>query len=106
MWFKHGRPFLADPRCVLPAQPGLKSQLCAPGYSEGGDKKIRVESKQDVIVLNNVDPTALEQFINYSYNGTNNRFGERWYYRFSTDLSGLEEFGLNRLWSAIFGKQT
>lgn len=48
MWFKHGRPFCADPRCVLPAQPGLKSQLCAPGYSEGGDKKIRVESKQDV----------------------------------------------------------
>lgn len=28
-----------------------------------------IESKQDVIVLNNVDPTALEQFINYSYNG-------------------------------------
>ncbi len=44
--------------------------------------------------------------FNYSYNGTNNRFGERWFYRLSTDLSGLEELGLNRLWSAIFGKQT
>ena len=44
--------------------------------------------------------------FNYSYNGTNNRFGERWFYRLSTDLSGLEELGLNRPWSAIFGKQT
>lgn len=44
--------------------------------------------------------------FNYSYNGTNNRFGERWFYRLNTDLSGLEELGANRLWSAIFGKQT
>lgn len=28
-----------------------------------------LESKQDVIVLNNVDPVALEHVINYSYNG-------------------------------------
>lgn len=47
----------------------------------------------------------LMRAFNYTYTGTNNRFGERWYYRFSTDLSGLEEWGLNRLWSALFGKQ-
>ncbi|CAF0813231.1 unnamed protein product [Brachionus calyciflorus] len=28
-----------------------------------------IESKQDVITINNIDPSALEQFINYSYNG-------------------------------------
>ena len=28
-----------------------------------------IESKQDQICINNVDSTALEQFINYSYNG-------------------------------------
>lgn len=44
--------------------------------------------------------------FNYTYNGTNNRFGERWFFRFNSDLSGLEELGLNRLWAALFGKQT
>ncbi|MCB9353424.1 MAG: BamA/TamA family outer membrane protein [Lewinellaceae bacterium] len=44
--------------------------------------------------------------FNYYYTGTNNRFGERWYYHLNTDLSGLEELALNRLWSAAFGKQT
>lgn len=28
-----------------------------------------IESKQDVITINNIDSSALEQFINYSYNG-------------------------------------
>lgn len=28
-----------------------------------------MESKQDVITINNIDSNALEQFINYSYNG-------------------------------------
>lgn len=28
-----------------------------------------MESKQEQITINTVDPTALEQFINYSYNG-------------------------------------
>jgi kelch-like protein 18 len=28
-----------------------------------------IESKQEVITINNIDPVALEQFINYSYNG-------------------------------------
>ena len=28
-----------------------------------------VESKQDMITINNIDSNALEQFINYSYNG-------------------------------------
>ena len=28
-----------------------------------------IESKQDVITINSVEPNALEQFINYSYNG-------------------------------------
>jgi hypothetical protein len=27
------------------------------------------ESKQDIITINNIDSNALEQFINYSYNG-------------------------------------
>ena len=44
--------------------------------------------------------------FNYSYNGTNNRFGERWFFRLNTDLSGLEELALHRLWSSLFGKQT
>ncbi len=44
--------------------------------------------------------------FNYNYLGNANRFGEHWFYRFSTDLSGLEELALNRLWSAVFGKQT
>lgn len=65
---------------------------------------------QNQFLINSFDDQLFTGFLmrgfNYSYNGTNNRFGERWYYRFSTDLSGLEEFGLNRLWSAIFGKQT
>ncbi|MBP6827814.1 MAG: BamA/TamA family outer membrane protein [Saprospiraceae bacterium] len=44
--------------------------------------------------------------FNYSYNGSNNRFGERWFFHLNTDFSGIEELALNRLWSAAFGKQT
>lgn len=48
MWFREGRAFFADPRCSLVEHPGLKRQLTAPGYSEGGDRRIKVESKADI----------------------------------------------------------
>jgi outer membrane protein assembly factor BamA len=41
----------------------------------------------------------------YTYSSRANRFGERWFFRLNTDVSGLEEFLLNRLWSIPFGKQ-
>jgi hypothetical protein len=44
--------------------------------------------------------------FNYSYASKANRFGERWAFRFTSDLSGLEELAINRLWSIPFGKQT
>ena len=44
--------------------------------------------------------------FNYNYAGKANRFGERWAFRFNSDLSGLEELAINRLWSLPFGKQT
>ncbi|HPI08730.1 MAG TPA: BamA/TamA family outer membrane protein [Saprospiraceae bacterium] len=44
--------------------------------------------------------------FNYNYAGQANRFGERWAFRFNSDLSGLEELAINRLWSIPFGKQT
>jgi outer membrane protein insertion porin family len=43
--------------------------------------------------------------FSYTYATRNNRFGERWLYRFGSDLSGFEEFVVNRLWSVPFGKQ-
>lgn len=49
MWFVKGRKFFADPRCcIAPEAPGLKTQLCAPGYFEDASRKIRVESKQEI----------------------------------------------------------
>lgn len=44
--------------------------------------------------------------FNYNYASKANRFGERWAFRFNSDLSGLEELLVNRLWSLPFGKQT
>ena len=44
--------------------------------------------------------------FSYTYASRNNRFGERWLYRFSSDLSGLEEYAVNGLWALAFGKQT
>jgi len=49
MWFKRGRAFFADPRCALVAHPGLKKQLTTPGYAEGADRRIKVESKADIL---------------------------------------------------------
>ncbi|MFN0033541.1 MAG: BamA/TamA family outer membrane protein [Saprospiraceae bacterium] len=43
--------------------------------------------------------------FNYSYASRANRFGERWNYRFNSELSGLEVLGANRLWSAASGKK-
>lgn len=48
MWFKHGRKFFADARTHLPKIPGLKTQLCTPGYGEDTNKKIWVESKDEI----------------------------------------------------------
>lgn len=43
--------------------------------------------------------------FNYTYVGTPNHFGERWFFDLNTELSGAEVLGLNRLWGAVFGKQ-
>ncbi len=48
LWYKHGRPFFADPRTHVPKAPGLLKQLTAPGYHEDTNKKIWVESKDDI----------------------------------------------------------
>lgn len=48
MWHKRGRNWLASPRCHLLDIPGQRKQLGAPGYTEGGDRIIRVESKKDI----------------------------------------------------------
>ena len=48
MWFKAGRAFFADPRCSLVEHPGLTKQLTTPGYTEGGDRRIKVESKAEI----------------------------------------------------------
>ena len=48
LWFKHGRPFFANPRTHIPKVPGLKSQLMAPGYHEDTNKKIWIESKDEI----------------------------------------------------------
>ncbi|TNE61211.1 MAG: hypothetical protein EP344_06310 [Bacteroidetes bacterium] len=42
----------------------------------------------------------------YTYSSRSNAFGERWFYRLNTEVSGLEELLLNRLWAVPFGKQT
>lgn len=48
MWFKKGREWFASPYAHLPNVPGLKSQFTAPGYHEDTNKKIWVESKDDI----------------------------------------------------------
>lgn len=50
MWLKRGRPWLASPRCSLPRVPGirLKAQLCAPSFTEGPDRRMKVETKEAV----------------------------------------------------------
>lgn len=42
----------------------------------------------------------------YTYSSRSNAFGERWFFRMNTEMSGLEEYLVNRLWSAAFGEQT
>lgn len=48
VWHKSARPFFADARTHLPKVAGLKIQLTAPGYHEDTNKKIWIESKDDV----------------------------------------------------------
>jgi len=42
--------------------------------------------------------------FNYSYGNRANRFGERWNYRFNSELSGLEVLAANRAWPLISRK--
>lgn len=42
----------------------------------------------------------------YTYSGRPNAFGERWFFRWNSEVSGLEELLLNRLWAVPFGEQT
>ncbi|MBK9335816.1 MAG: BamA/TamA family outer membrane protein [Lewinellaceae bacterium] len=42
----------------------------------------------------------------YTYASRSNAFGERWFFRLNTEVSGLEELLLNRLWAISFGEQT
>lgn len=41
----------------------------------------------------------------YTFADKPNAFGERYFFQINTDISGLEAFALNRLWSITFGKQ-
>jgi outer membrane protein insertion porin family len=41
----------------------------------------------------------------YTFADKPNAFGERWFFRLNTELSGLEEYAVNRLWAIPFGKQ-
>ena len=43
--------------------------------------------------------------FNYSYATRANRFGERWNYRFSSELSGLEVLALNQAWPFVSRKK-
>jgi len=42
----------------------------------------------------------------YTYSSRANAFGERWFLRLNAEMSGLEEFLVNRLWAVPFKKQT
>jgi outer membrane protein insertion porin family len=48
----------------------------------------------------------LMRSMTHTITGKPNAYGERWYMRFNAELSGLEIFTLNRLWSAAFKEQT
>jgi hypothetical protein len=52
MWFKKGRAWFASPHAHLPNLPGLKTQFTGPGYHEDTNKKIWVESKDDLFKRN------------------------------------------------------
>jgi len=43
--------------------------------------------------------------FSYTYASKTNAFGERWVFRVNTDVSGLEEMIVNRLWAIPFGEQ-
>lgn len=43
--------------------------------------------------------------FNYSFANRPNRFGERWNYRFNSELSGLEILAANRAWPLLSGKK-
>lgn len=44
--------------------------------------------------------------FSYGYASNMNRFGERWQLRLNSEVSGLEELLVNKLWEIPFGKQT
>jgi outer membrane protein insertion porin family len=43
--------------------------------------------------------------FNYNYTSRVNGFGERWTYRFNSEVSGLEVLAANRAWGAAFGRE-
>ncbi len=64
---------------------------------------------QNQFLQNSFGPQLFTGFLlrsfSYTYTGKTNPFGERWVFRMNTDLSGLEEMVLNRLWAIPFGEQ-
>jgi len=48
MWFKHGRPHIANSRCHLLELPGFKTQLSTPGYHEDTSRRIKIETKDEI----------------------------------------------------------
>ncbi|MCC6460047.1 MAG: BamA/TamA family outer membrane protein [Saprospiraceae bacterium] len=49
---------------------------------------------------------VLMRSFTYTYSGRPNAFGERWFFRLSTELSGMEIYAINRLWTVPFPEQT
>jgi outer membrane protein insertion porin family len=43
--------------------------------------------------------------FSYNFSQTPNRFGERWFFRLNSEVSGAEVLGANRLWNAITGQR-
>jgi len=73
------------------------------------DSQFQVIFGTNEFLQNSFDKQLFTGFLlrsfSYTYAGKNNAFGERWSFRVNTDLSGLEEMILNRLWSIPFGEQ-
>jgi hypothetical protein len=54
---------------------------------------------------NQLFTSLLLRSFNYNFNSRINGFGERWTYRFNTEISGLEVLAANRAWGAAFGRE-
>lgn len=73
------------------------------------DEQFKAIFGDNVFLINSFDKQLFTGFLlrsfSYTYAGKSNAFGERWVFRLNTDLSGLEEMLLNRLWAIPFGDQ-